>query len=86
MAQKFITKRNRHLFRKPVKVTVVDKIQINLPTNELNTNINKEVVVETLTENEIVETEVIETEVLETKKRKAKKSKETTEEIAEVEE
>lgn len=86
MAQKFITKRNRHLFRKPVKVTVVDKIEINLPTNELNTNINEEVVLETLVENEIVEAEVIEAEVLETKKRKTKKSKETIEETTEVEE
>lgn len=86
MAQKFITKRNRHLFRKPVKVTVVDKIEINLPTNEVNTIIDEEVTLETLVENEIIEDKVIETEVLETKKRKTKKSKETIEETTEVEE
>lgn len=84
MAQKFITKRNRHLFRKPVKVTVQEKLVIELPEikeSPISTVLNIE------TPNTIVEPTVIDTNsnVVETivedepKKRKTKKSKDNVE-------
>ena len=34
MAQKFITKKNRHLFRRPVKARIEEKVVIELPVAE----------------------------------------------------
>lgn len=69
MAQKFITKRNRHLFRRPVKAVVEDKIVIILPSKV-------EEVIPEVVEAEIITPEVLEVEevvVEEPKKRRNKK-------------
>ena len=89
MAQKFITKKNRHLFRKPIKTKIEERVIIEIPP------IKKEVV-ETIIEPEIVIPEIIEPAIIvsemdeseevkikeeidETKKRKSsKKSKDVT--------
>ena len=93
MAQKFITKRNRHLFRRPVKVKTDRNVVIELPVMEevIETPIVEEVIIET----PVITAEIytpdttivpmVDTEVV--KKRKpAKKNKEVDEvEIAESE-
>lgn len=80
MAQKFITKKNRHLFRRPVKAKIEENVTITFPTQ-------KPVVIEpVLVTPEIIETEqeIILDETLEVenyKKKKTKKVKETEGEL-----
>jgi hypothetical protein len=94
MAQKFITKKNKHLFRKPVKVAIKEKVIIELPLvkdTSIDVDLNK-VISNTVIEPEIINTNIITPEVEATnnelsssekiteepKKRKSKKSKEIT--------
>lgn len=89
MAQKFITKRNRHIFRKPVKVTIAEKMTIELPTtNNVTISTPEEVILNPTIEPEVIETEVIEVEAIEEtpKKRKPKKVKEVVETTEETQE
>lgn len=48
MAQKFITKKNRHLFRRPVKARIEEKVVIELPVTEevIETPIVEEVIID----------------------------------------
>ena len=48
MAQKFITKKNRHLFRRPVKARIEEKVVIELPVTEevIETPIVEEVAID----------------------------------------
>lgn len=79
MAQKFITKKNRHLFRRPVKARIEEKVVIELPVTEevIETPV---ITAEVITPEVIEETIVpmVETEVIK-KKKPAKKNKEVEE-------
>ena len=57
MAQKFITKKNRHLFRRPVKARIEEKVVIELPVTE-------EVIETPVITAEVITPEVIETPVI----------------------
>lgn len=76
MAQKFITKKNRHLFRRPVKARIEEKVVIELPVTEE--------VIETpviTAENYTPDTTIVpmvDTEIVK-KKKPAKKNKEVEE-------
>lgn len=76
MAQKFITKKNRHLFRRPVKARIEEKVVIELP-------VTKEVIETPVITAEIYTPEttivpMVDTEVVK-KKKPAKKNKEVEE-------
>lgn len=79
MAQKFITKKNRHLFRRPVKAKIEEKVVIELPVTEevIETPV---ITAEVITPEVIDETTVpmVETEVIK-KKKPVKKNKEVEE-------
>lgn len=74
MAQKFITKKNRHLFRRPIKAKIEEKIVITLPVQEIVT------VEPVVIEPEVINPETVEPEIIEVetnKKKRIKKVKET---------
>ena len=76
MAQKFITKKNRHLFRRPVKARIEEKVVIELPVTEevIETPvITAEIYTPDTTIVPMVDTEVVK------KKKPAKKNKEVEE-------
>lgn len=76
MAQKFITKKNRHLFRRPVKARIEEKVVIELPVAEevIETPvITAEIYTPDTTIVPMVDTEVVK------KKKPAKKNKEVEE-------
>ena len=76
MAQKFITKKNRHLFRRPVKATIEEKVVIELPVTEevIETPvITAEIYTPDTTIVPMVDTEVVK------KKKPVKKNKEVEE-------
>ena len=76
MAQKFITKKNRHLFRRPIKAKIEEKVVIELPVTEevIETPvITTEIYTPDTTIVPMVDTEVIK------KKKPAKKNKEVEE-------
>ena len=81
MAQKFITKKNRHLFRRPVKAKIEEKVVIELPVTE-------EVITPEVIETPVITAEIytpdttivpmVDTEVVK-KKKPVKKNKEVEE-------
>jgi hypothetical protein len=76
MAQKFITKKNRHLFRRPVKARIEEKVVIELPVTEevIETPvITAEIYTPDTTIVPMVDTEVVK------KKKPVKKNKEVEE-------
>ena len=76
MAQKFITKKNRHLFRRPVKERIEEKVVIELPVTEevIETPvITAEIYTHDTTIVPMVDTEVVK------KKKPVKKNKEVEE-------
>jgi hypothetical protein len=76
MAQKFITKKNRHLFRRPVKARIEEKVVIELPVTEevIETPvITAEIYTPDTTIVPMVDTEVVK------KKKPAQKNKEVEE-------
>lgn len=76
MAQKFITKKNRHLFRRPVKARIEEKVVIELPITEevIETPvITAEIYTPDTTIVPMVDTEVVK------KKKPVKKNKEVEE-------
>ena len=76
MAQKFITKKNRHLFRRPIKAKIEEKVVIELPVTEevIETPvITAEIYTPDTTIVPMVDTEVVK------KKKPAKKNKEVEE-------
>lgn len=76
MAQKFITKKNRHLFRRPVKARIEEKVVIELPVAEevIETPvITAEIYTPDTTIVPMVDTEVVK------KKKPVKKNKEVEE-------
>lgn len=76
MAQKFITKKNRHLFRRPVKAKIEEKVVIELPVAEevIETPvITAEIYTPDTTIVPMVDTEVVK------KKKPGKKNKEVEE-------
>jgi hypothetical protein len=82
MAQKFITKRNRHLFRKPVKPIVGERFVVELTPAKEEVIPVEEVVVNAVVEVENIEPKVVDA-IEEPKKRKTKKSKEVVTEETE---
>ena len=76
MAQKFITKKNRHLFRRPIKAKIEEKVVIELPVTEevIKTPvITAEIYTPDTTIVPMVDTEVVK------KKKPVKKNKEVEE-------
>lgn len=76
MAQKFITKKNRHLFRRPIKAKIEEKVVIELPVTEevIETPvITAEIYTPDTTIVPMVDTEVVK------KKKPVKKNKEVEE-------
>lgn len=79
MAQKFITKKNRHLFRRPVKARIEEKVVIELPVTE-ETIETPVITAEVITPEVIEETiaPMADTDVIK-KKKPVKKNKEVEE-------
>lgn len=76
MAQKFITKKNRHLFRRPVKARIEEKVVIELPVTE--EVIETPVITAEIYTPETIIVPMVDTEVVK-KKKPAKKNKEVEE-------
>lgn len=79
MAQKFITKKNRHLFRRPIKAKVEEKVVVELPVHR---EYEPQPTAKEILENFIVKPEEVAAEIVtETPKKKkaVKKIKEVEE-------